>query len=129
MSLENKCIVAIDDTSSIRIFLRISLQAQQVDFHEAGDATSGLALCRDIKPDLVVLDLGLPDKDGLDILPEIKQIRKDGRAPVVIILTVRKEQHVREKAFRLGADGYITKPFMMDDLLDAIEEQLNGEDA
>lgn len=71
--LDGKIILAIDDARSIRTFLRISLESQGVEFHEAGTAHEGLALCREVKPDLVVLDLGLPDVDGLTILPEIKR--------------------------------------------------------
>lgn len=123
MMLKNRRVLAIDDTSSIRTFLKISLQAQGADFFEAGDATQGLDLFHKIQPDLIVLDLGLPDKDGLDLLPEFKASSLNGHAPIVIILTVRKEQTTKDRAFALGADAYLTKPFMMDELLDAIVDK------
>lgn len=116
--LTGKTIVAIDDARSIRTFLRISLESQGASFHEAGTAMEGLSICRKVKPDLVVLDLGLPDEDGLTILPTIKQQQN---APQVIVLTVRKENEMKEKARKLGADAYITKPFLVDELIDAIE--------
>lgn len=121
MPFSDKQILAIDDTPSIRTFLRISLQAQGARFHEAGTAMQGLELCEKVKPDLVVLDLGLPDKDGLDILPEIKAKDKDLK---IIILSVRKEQSTKDKALSLGADAYITKPFLMEELLEVIEQKL-----
>lgn len=126
MPLKEKHIVAIDDTPAIRTFLRILLQAQGATIHEASTATEGLDICRTIKPTLVVLDLGLPDRDGLEILQDIKQIDNDGHKPAVIILSVRKEQKTKDRAFELGADAYLTKPFLMEDLVEAIEEKLNG---
>lgn len=120
--LDGKIILAIDDARSIRTFLRISLESQGVEFHEAGTAHEGLALCREVKPDLVVLDLGLPDVDGLTILPEIKA--QNGSAPRVVVLTVRKENEMKERARDLGADDYVTKPFMVDELMEVIEAHL-----
>lgn len=114
--LTGKTILAIDDARSIRTFLRISLESQGAVFHEAGTAREGVSLCQKMKPDLVVLDLGLPDEDGLSILPTLKET-----ATRVIVLTVRKENEMKEKARTLGADAYITKPFMVDELMDAIE--------
>lgn len=116
--LTGKKILAIDDARSIRTFLRISLESQGADFHEAGTAREGLLLCQQVLPDLVVLDLGLPDEDGLTILPEIKRM---GSSPQVIVLTVRKENETKELALSLGANAYITKPFMVDELMDVIE--------
>lgn len=124
MPLKQKHIVAIDDTPAIRTFLRILLQAHGATIHEAGTAQEGLELCRSVKPALVVLDLGLPDKDGLDILSEIKSIEHEGKEPAVIILSVRKELRTKSKAFELGADAYLTKPFLMEELVEVIEEKL-----
>lgn len=124
--LTGKKILAIDDALSIRTFLRISLESQGVDFHEAGTATDGLALCRELHPDLVVLDLGLPDIDGLDILPDIKKVGEESgaEAPRVVVLTVRKENEIKDKARQLGADAYITKPFLVDELMEIIEQHV-----
>jgi DNA-binding response OmpR family regulator len=116
-------IVAIDDTPSILTFLRISLEAQGYTFHAAATAASGLELCQQIKPDLVILDLGLPDRDGIDILPELKQ-DTTSKHPPVVVLTVRKEQDMRDKAMQQGADAYLSKPFLMEALLEIIHEKL-----
>lgn len=120
--LTGKTVLAIDDARSIRTFLRISLESQGAEFHEAGTARDGVAMCRKVHPDLVVLDLGLPDEDGLSILPEIKNTSP---SPRVIVLTVRKENEMKEKARLLGADAYITKPFLVDELMDAIEAHIS----
>lgn len=121
MYLRNKNILVIDDTAAIRTFLRISLQARSSMVHEAKTAGEGVDLCAQVKPDLVVMDLGLPDRDGLDILPEIKSMTVNGKSPLIVILSVRKERTTKEKAFELGADDYITKPFLMDDFIEVIE--------
>jgi len=124
MPLTNQHIVAIDDTHSILNFLRISLEAVGARFHGTATASGGLALCESDQPDLIVLDLGLPDKEGFDILPRLKRLKRKGDIPV-IVLTVRNTPEDREKASALGANAYITKPFEMDALLDVIYEKLD----
>lgn len=123
MPLSDKKIVAIDDTPSILNFLRISLESLGVHFHSAKTASHGLTLCETVKPDLVVLDLGLPDKEGFDILPHLHSI-DPGRDIPVIVLTVRNSQEDRDKAARLGANAYLTKPFEMSALIEHICTQL-----
>lgn len=123
MPLVNKHIVAIDDTHSILTFLRISLEALGATFHGAATASGGLALCETEHPDLVILDLGLPDKEGLNILPRLKHMGKENGVQVVV-LTVRKEQETMNAAMEMGADAYVTKPFIMDDLIEVIHDKL-----
>lgn len=120
MPLREKQILVIDDTPSIRTFLRISLEGHGAQFHEASNAIDGVRLRNDVHPDIVVLDLGLPDVDGLEILPGIKQPDKEGHSPKVVILSVRKEQSIKDKATELGADAYVTKPFLMEDLIETL---------
>ncbi len=121
--LENKTILAIDDTAAIRTFLRISLMDQGVNFVEASSALEGLRMLEQHKPDVVVLDLGLPDRDGLDILPEIKRSH-EGNAPIVVVLTVRNDRRTKDTAAKRGADAYMTKPFEMEDLVEVLQNQL-----
>lgn len=123
MILKNKHIVAIDDTHSILTFLRISLEALGATFHGTTTAAGGIAMCETENPDLVLLDLGLPDKEGLDVLPRLKRLQKEKNLPV-IVLTVRKEREDRELAEKLGADAYLTKPFVLDDLVSVIMQKL-----
>lgn len=124
MWLSDKQILAVDDTPSIRTFLRLSMGAMGAIFHEAGTAAEAIQKFNSIHPDVVVLDLGLPDRDGLTVLSEIRKLATDGYYPVIIILSVRREQAMIGQALALGADAYLTKPFMMDDLLAEIEKQL-----
>ena len=123
MTLQGKKILAIDDTASIRAFLRVSLEDEGAQFYEAGTAEEGIKRCQDVSPDLVVLDLGLPDRDGLDILPEIKEMQ-EGLSPAVIVLTVRRGRQTINEAMQKGADAYLSKPFMVNDLIEKIEERL-----
>lgn len=122
--LVNKYIIAIDDTHSILNFLRISLEALGAKFQGAATASGGLALCETSRPDLIVLDLGLPDKEGFDIIPKLKRIDKHGNIPIVV-LTVRNTREDRERASSLGACAYITKPFVMNELIEVIQGQLH----
>ena len=106
-------ILVIGDEPPIRRFLRTSLNAQDYTIVEAGTGAEGLhALARE-KPDLVILDLGLPDMDGADV---IRAIRKTSRVPIVV-LSVRDDERGKVDALDLGADDYITKPFGMEELL------------
>ena len=124
MNLEGRTILAIDDAPSILTFLRVSLHDEGADFHAASTAEEGLKLCKELSPDLIILDLGLPDKDGLDLLPELKETQADNKPPVVI-LTVRKEKDTINAAYEKGADAYLTKPFMVEDLLDILDRKIN----
>ncbi len=124
MSLKGKQVVAIDDTASIRTFLRVSFEDEGAIFHEAATAEEGINLCETLQPDIVVLDLGLPDMDGLDVLPRIKHDLQLKVPPSVIVLTVRKGRSVRDAASERGADAYLSKPFMVEDLLELIEEKI-----
>jgi DNA-binding response OmpR family regulator len=124
MTLANTTIVAIDDTHSILTFLRISLEAYGVTFHGALTAAGGVALCESTQPDLVILDLTLPDREGLKILPRIKRLNKERNLPVVV-LTAHKEKKILSEALELGANAYVIKPFVLEDLLNIIQEQLN----
>ena len=94
MTLINKHIVAIDDTESIRTLLRVSLEAEGATFEGAATASGGLALCETKNPDLVILDLGLPDHEGLDILPRLK---KRANMPVIVV-SVRNESESFKRA-------------------------------
>lgn len=100
-------ILIIDDEAQIRKILRITLEANGYHVIEAASAEEGLILCGSQRPDMVLLDLGLPDKDGLDVLLEI---RSWSETPV-IILSVRNADEDIIRALDSGANDYITKPF------------------
>ncbi len=106
-------ILIIDDEVQIRRFLRISLEANGYRVHEIATGQEGIIKTAQLRPDLVILDMGLPDMDGLEVL---KRLREWTQTPV-IILSVRDSDRDKVAALDAGADDYLTKPFSMDELL------------
>jgi two-component system, OmpR family, KDP operon response regulator KdpE len=105
-------VLVVDDAPLARA-LAITLGARGYDVHTAGDGATALAAAARHPPDVVVLDLGLPDLDGVDV---VTALRGWTRVPV-IVLSARDEQSQKVAALDAGADDYITKPFGMDELL------------
>lgn len=113
MSGHGATLLVIDDEAQIRKFLRISLSAQGYQVVEAGNGRDGLAQAALAKPDLVVLDLGLPDMDGKDVLAEL---REWSQVPV-LVLSVRASEGEKVLALDGGANDYVTKPFAIQEFL------------
>ena len=107
-------ILVIDDEPAIRRFLRTSLTAQGYSLLEAEDGETGLAMLQRNAVDVLVLDLGLPGIDGLEVL---KRMREGGSSVPVIVLSSRDDERGKVAALDIGADDYVTKPFGMDELL------------
>jgi two-component system KDP operon response regulator KdpE len=107
-------ILVVDDEPAILRFLHASLESQGHTVATALDARTALDMVRRHTADLVVLDLGLPDMDGLDV---IRQIRDVGETLPIIILSNRENESAKVTALDLGADDYVTKPFGIDELL------------
>jgi two-component system KDP operon response regulator KdpE len=105
-------ILVVDDEPQIRRFLRTSLTAQDYEVLEAETGQEALDSARRDKPELMILDLGLPDLDGIEV---IQKIRESSALPI-IVLSSRDDEHIKVKALDLGADDYITKPFGMEEL-------------
>jgi two-component system KDP operon response regulator KdpE len=99
--------VIIDDEPQIRKLLRVSLTAEQYTVYEAENGRLGLTEIIHRKPDVVLLDLGLPDMDGIDL---IRRLREWCKIPI-IVLSVRESVEDKVKALDAGADDYLTKPF------------------
>lgn len=106
-------VVVIDDEPQIRRFLRISLAAQGYVVAEAATGEAGLALIATGGADLVILDLGLPDRDGLEVL---RELRGWSKVPV-LVLSVRSGESEKVQLLDAGANDYVTKPFGLDELL------------
>lgn len=106
-------ILIVDDEPQIRRFLRASLSAHEYIVLEAADAADAIRIMTVEKPDLVVLDLGLPDMDGLEV---ISRVREWSQVPIVV-LSIRAEESDKIQALDRGADDYITKPFGMGELM------------
>jgi two-component system KDP operon response regulator KdpE len=106
-------VLVVDDEPPIRRFLRTSLTAVGHRVVTADDAAGALAAFDSEKPDVIILDLGLPDKSGLDVIAELRQ-----RSPVpIIVLSARNDERSKVEALDLGADDYIGKPFGMAELM------------
>jgi two-component system KDP operon response regulator KdpE len=118
-SLEH--ILIVDDEPAIRRFLRTSLTAQGFQVVEAQDGKSALEELRRQHIDLLVLDLGLPDMDGFEI---INQLRHSGSTVPILILSSRTDEAGKVKAFDLGADDYVTKPFGVEEFLARVRAAL-----
>jgi two-component system KDP operon response regulator KdpE len=115
-------ILLIEDDAQIRKFLRISLEAHNYTVHEARLGEAGLELCAAIQPDLVILDLGLPDMDGQQV---IIRLREWSKAPV-IVLSVRASEREKVEALDAGANDYVTKPFSIGELMARIRVVLRS---
>jgi two-component system KDP operon response regulator KdpE len=106
-------VLVVDDEPHILRALAITLRAKDYDVVLAGNGASALATAAETPPDLVVLDLGLPDLDGIEV---IRGLRGWTDAPI-IVLSGRTGAHDKVEALDAGADDYVTKPFGMDELL------------
>lgn len=120
MASANPLILIIEDEPHMRRFLRATLRGNGFQLAEAGSAREGLAQAAGRNPALILLDLGLPDRDGAEVAHEL---RRTTRAPI-IILSARGQEHEKVRLLDLGADDYLTKPFGAAELLARIRVAL-----
>jgi len=106
-------VLIVDDEPQILRALRINLQARMYDVHVAADGAEALHAAASVRPDLVILDLGLPDVDGAEV---IRKLRTWTPVPIVV-LSGRGDSRDKVDALDAGADDYVTKPFSVDELL------------
>jgi two-component system KDP operon response regulator KdpE len=110
---EGPRILIIEDEQEIRRFLRVSLAAHGYRLVESAVGKDGILQAASQPPDLIILDLGLPDIDGMEV---IREVRQWSQVPI-IILSARGQEHEKVKALDAGADDYLTKPFSVGELL------------
>jgi two-component system KDP operon response regulator KdpE len=113
-------VLVIEDDTSLRRALRTSLKARGFEVLESPTAEEGLVLVADDRPDVVLLDLGLPDLDGIEAL---RRMRSFSDVPVVV-LTARDRQQDKIEALDAGADDYVTKPFDVEEVLARVRATL-----
>jgi two-component system KDP operon response regulator KdpE len=113
-------VLIVDDERAIRQFLRVSLTAHDYAVQEAANGEEALALVAAREPDLVILDLGLPDVDGIEVT---RRLREWSQVPIVI-LSVRNSETDKVAALDAGADDYVTKPFGIQELLARVRAAL-----
>ena len=120
MSAGRRHVVVIDDEAQIRRFLRVTLESQGFDVFEAATGKEGLTEAATRKPDLIILDLGLPDMDGVEVM---RRLREWSPVPV-LVLSARMQEQDKVAALDAGADDYLTKPFGVGELLARIRVAL-----
>jgi two-component system KDP operon response regulator KdpE len=106
-------VLLVEDELQMRRFLRTTLRVHEYQVVEAGTAREALMQAAGRNPDLILLDLGLPDGDGLEVA---RQIRRSAQVPIIVI-SARGQEHDKVAALDLGADDYLTKPFGVQELL------------
>ncbi|MGH7523040.1 MAG: response regulator [Gemmatimonadales bacterium] len=113
MAAANPVVLIIEDDAQMRRMLRTALHSHDYHIVEAATAREGLAQAAGRNPDVILLDLGLPDGDGLDVA---RTLRRTTRMPI-IVLSARGQERDKIAALDLGADDYLTKPFGINELL------------
>ena len=113
MSKQGPAILVIEDEAAIRHFLRTTLSTQGFRVFEASTGQDGLAQAAARTPDLIVLDIGLPDMNGLEVTRKLRE----WTAIPIIVLSARNQEQDKVAALDLGADDYVTKPFGVGELL------------
>src|ERR671936_414463 len=103
-------VLLIEDEPSVRLIVRVNFELHGLDVLEAGDGQTGLQLAREAKPDVIVLDVMLPEIDGWQIAAELLHDPRTGQIPIIFV-TAHADSSTRERALAMGAADYFTKPF------------------
>ena len=119
----SKRILYIEDNPDNRLLIRRVLQAEGYEILEAVDGQSGLQRAAEVQPDLILMDINLPEIDGYEVTARLKQLPGLSRIPIIAV-TANVMKGDREKTLAAGCDGYIQKPIDIDLLPDQIERFL-----
>lgn len=103
----NRCAVVVEDDPDIRLLLSQTLSMAGFDVHEVGSGEAAIARVQDVRPDLIALDLGLPDVDGIEVCRRLRQMTD----AYILMITARAEEIDKVMGLEIGADDYINKPF------------------
>ncbi|MGD0354944.1 MAG: response regulator [Dehalococcoidia bacterium] len=113
-------VLVVDDEQAIRRFLHVALTSQGYEVFEASSGLEALSTAANYRPDIIIIDLGLPDIDGIDVTKLFRQVSK---IPI-IVLSVRGSENDKIAALDAGADDYLTKPFGVGELLARLRANL-----
>jgi CheY-like chemotaxis protein len=116
-------VLVVEDSPGIRRLIEVCLRPIDVDLRIAEDGPSGLEAARRTHPDLLVLDIGLPEMDGWEVLRHLRSDEATADLPV-LVLTAHAEEESRRRATEGGADGFVTKPFQPDDFRREVDRLL-----
>jgi len=120
-----KKVLVADDTKNIVQLIRYNLQKLGFDVIEAGDGEAAIAAALTQDPDLIILDVNMPKKDGFQVCRELRG-NKDKRMVPIIIVSSRSTEYDKLTGYDLGADDYLTKPFRVDELMDKVTSLIAG---
>jgi DNA-binding response OmpR family regulator len=124
-NFERKTILIVDDDPDILTAITTSLADTNATLETAADGNTAVALAEEKKPDLVILDIMLPQKSGFLVLEKIRQGKRRGEKPRVIMITGNQGRRHRQYAEALGVDEYMNKPFRMERLVEVTERLLS----
>lgn len=113
MSVNKPLILVVEDDKAVRKLITTTLETQGFQYHTAQTGEASILEAISNQPDIIILDLGLPDMDGIDI---IKKVRTWSNVPIIVV-SARSEDRDKINALDAGADDYLTKPFSVDELL------------
>ena len=125
MAARTKTILVVDDDAAVRMVLQLAFERTAYVVSAAEDGESALALAREACPDLMLLDIGMPGMDGLEVCRRLKA--EPATAGIkIVLLTARVQERDREVGMAAGADGYLTKPFSPRAVIAYVDEALAG---
>jgi DNA-binding response OmpR family regulator len=122
--MSKKKILAVDDEPNILLSIEFILEQEGYDVHTACDGEEAMEMAEKVEPDLVLLDIAMPKKDGYEVCTLLRKHEKLASVKV-IMLTAKGQSLDKKKGLDVGADAYLTKPFGADELLQTIESALN----
>ena len=123
--MSKKIILAVDDEPNILMSIEFILDMEGYEVHTARDGDDALEAAERVRPDLILLDINMPRKDGYEVCRILRK-REHMAGTKVIMLTAKGQTLERKKGLEVGADEYVTKPFSADELLSAIRTCLDS---
>jgi DNA-binding response OmpR family regulator len=121
--MRKKKILAVDDEPNILMSIKFILEMEGYEVHIARDGDEALEVAERVRPDLILLDINMPRKDGYEVCRILRE-RKDLSGTKVIMLTAKGQTLEKKKGLEVGADDYVTKPFSAEDLLEKIRTMI-----
>lgn len=122
--MSKKVILAVDDEPNILMSIEFILDMEGYEVHTARDGEEALEVAERVRPDLILLDVNMPRKDGYEVCRIIRE-REDMTGTKVIMLTAKGQTLEKKKGLEVGADEYVTKPFSAEDLLEKIRTMID----
>jgi two-component system response regulator MprA len=115
-----KKILAVDDENDVLLIIKTALASEGYEITTASNGYDGLALAEDLQPDLILLDLRMPEMDGMEVLQRLRESEKTQKIPVIVLTGISDKTKIRE-ALDKGITYYIVKPFECQDLISKVK--------